>query len=414
MNEPPQSAGGASRRQFLFSGALAGLGAATALGTAGAVAAAEHTAASDSDAEREAVGTDTYPFYGTHQAGIATPAPAHSTFIALTLKPDVDREGLARLMRVLSDDAARLTQGRGALADTEPELAQVPARLTITFGFGPEFVRRAEGEVPTWLKAVPPMQRDELEEAWSHGDLLIIVATDDPITLSHAMRMLLKDARAFADVRWIQRGFLHARGTMTPGTTPRNLFGQLDGTVNATVGTPEFAAQMWIDSGWATGGTGVVIRRIRMHLDSWDIADPAAREHAMGRRIGNGAPLTGENEHDEPDFDATTASGFPVINEFAHVRRARPDDPNVRIVRRAYNYEDPLPPGTIGERGIGTDAGLIFVAFAKDLDAQYVPIQQRLDEGDILNEWITHIGSATFVLPPGCAEGGFVGETLLS
>lgn len=46
--------------------------------------------------------------------------------------------------------------------------------------------------------------------------------------------------------------------------------------------------------------------------------------------------------------------------------------------------------------------------------AQFVPIQNRLDELDLLNEWTTPIGSAVFALPPGCSEGGFIGETLLS
>ncbi|SNQ49443.1 hypothetical protein FRACA_3300004 [Frankia canadensis] len=36
-----------------------------------------------------------------------------------------------------------------------------------------------------------------------------------------------------------------------------------------------------------------------------------------------------------------------------------------------------------------------------------------LAELDLLNEWVTPIGSAVFAIPPGCAAGGFVGETLL-
>ncbi|MFB4414257.1 Dyp-type peroxidase domain-containing protein, partial [Pantoea sp. ANP04] len=80
------------------------------------------------------------PFYGAHQAGITTEPQTHATYIALNLRDALDCESLGRLLRLLSDDAARLTQGQAALADTEPELGAVPARLTVTFGFGPKLV----------------------------------------------------------------------------------------------------------------------------------------------------------------------------------------------------------------------------------------------------------------------------------
>ena len=41
------------------------------------------------------------------------------------------------------------------------------------------------------------------------------------------------------------------------------------------------------------------------------------------------------------------------------------------------------------------------------------PIQQRLDTLDLLNQWTTPIGSAVFAIPPGCAEGEFLGESVL-
>ncbi len=47
------------------------------------------------------------------------------------------------------------------------------------------------------------------------------------------------------------------------------------------------------------------------------------------------------------------------------------------------------------------------------MDAQFVPLQRRLDELDLLNRWTTPVGSAVCAIPPGCAEGGYVGEQLL-
>lgn len=47
-----------------------------------------------------------------------------------------------------------------------------------------------------------------------------------------------------------------------------------------------------------------------------------------------------------------------------------------------------------------------------DVDRQFLPIQRRLAESDMLNEWTTPVGSAVYAVPPGCAEGGFVGDAL--
>lgn len=96
-----------------------------------------------------------------------------------------------------------------------------------------------------------------------------------------------------------------------------------------------------------------------------------------------------------------------MIPEFSHLRRARSADPNERILRRGYNYNDAPTGGSI------SNAGLLFASFQADVDRQFVPIQRRLDELDLLGEWTTPIGSAVFAIPPGCAEGGYIGETLV-
>ncbi|MDR2996832.1 MAG: Dyp-type peroxidase [Microbacterium sp.] len=395
---------GATRRQLLIGGAVAGVGAAVA---AGADLLLNRADAADDAPSATMNGEQTVPFHGVHQAGIDTAAQAHGVFLGLDLHDGVDRSALARLMRILTDDAARLTRGRAALADSEPELSESPARLTITFGFGPRFVAVAGGEGPTWLAPLPAFGIDRLQPELSGGDLLIQVAGDDPLSVAHAVRMLLKDARGFAALRWTQRGFRRAYGTERPGTTMRNLFGQVDGTVNPEPGTKDFDRVVWADGGWLAGGTGVVIRRIRMDLDKWDRLDRGGRETSVGRTLANGAPLTGSREHDEPDFEATTSIGFPVIPAYAHIRRARGEGAE-RIFRRAYNYDE-HPDGA----GV-SESGLIFVAFQADVEKQFTPMQRRLDQLDLLNEWTVPIGSAVFAVPPGCAEGGFIGETLLA
>jgi dye decolorizing peroxidase len=398
-----------SRRQFLLGGAVAGVGAVTAVGVDAALRTSTDAAGAAAEASVPLNGDRIVPFHGVHQAGIDTDAQAHATFVALDLAPGVDREGLRRLMRILTDDAARLTQGVPALADSEPELASAPARLTVTFGFGPGFVARAGASGPAWLRPLPAFSIDRLDPAYGDGDLLLQIASDDPLTVAHTTRMLLKDSRSFATVRWVQHGFRRAHGTTRPGTTMRNLFGQVDGTSNVQPGTVDFDRVVWSGEGWLAGGTGMVIRRTSMNLDTWDRLDRGGREQSVGRYLSNGAPLTGTHELDEPDFEAVTAVGFPVIPEFSHMRRARSDNPDERIFRRAYNYDE--APGAASTSV--SDSGLVFVSFQADVDRQFVPIQQRLADLDLLNEWTTPVGSAVFAVPPGCRKGGYIGETLL-
>ena len=392
-----------SRRHLLLGGAAAGIGAVGAVGIDLATKSSPPAVADPLN------GAQTVPFYGAHQAGVDTVPQSNASLIALDLNAETDAASLARFMKILTSDAARLSQGEAALADSEPELAVAPARLTVTFGFGPGLVARAGGTAPTWLRPLPAFGVDQLEPAWGDGDLLLQVAADDALIVAHATRMLLKDSRSFATVRWVQTGFRRAPGSVKPGTTMRNLFGQVDGTVNFAPGTPDFERLVWGQAenpAWLHGGTGFVLRRIAMNLDKWDKLDRGGREASVGRTLSNGAPLTGHNETDDPDFDAKTPMGFPVIPEFSHLRRARSENPDERILRRGYNYDD----APTGARV--SNSGLLFVSFQADVDAQFVPIQRRLDELDLLNEWITPIGSAVFAIPPGCAEGGYIGDTL--
>lgn len=74
-----------------------------------------------------------------------------------------------------------------------------------------------------------------------------------------------------------------------------------------------------------------------------------------------------------------------------------PGHPEQRILRRPYNYD--LPPDM--SAGQLSNSGQIFICFQKDPMTQFVPIQQRLDDRDQLNTWITHIGSGVYWVPPG-------------
>jgi dye decolorizing peroxidase len=313
------------------------------------------------------------------------------------------------MMRLLSDDAARLTRGEPALGDTDPTLARLPSRLTVTFGFGPGLYRAAgvDDRRPASVADLPPYRIDRLQPAWSGGDLLLQICAEDPVTVSHAQRMLIKDARPFAAIRWVQRGFRNTPGVQAAGFTQRNLLGQLDGTANPT-------GDLLDQVVWATGGepwlkdsSTLVVRRMRCEIEKWDQLSTADKENSVGRRMDTGAPFTGVREHDEPDYAAIDATGLPVMPEYAHVTRARVTDPKLKILRRPYNYDG--APDAAGR----PDSGLIFASYQADIARQYLPIQKRLADKDLLNEWITPVGSAVFAIPPGCATDGWIGEQVL-
>ncbi|MEZ0493203.1 Dyp-type peroxidase [Kineococcus sp. TBRC 1896] len=404
--------------------ALGGVGAG-ALGARAASARDGGTGAagtSGASGEQDEVGRSQVPFHGEHQAGITTAPQAFATLVAFDLLPGVDRDGLIRLMRVWTDDIARLTSGLAGLADTEPELATVPAHLTVTVGYGPAVFTAAglEAARPSWLGPLPPFGIDRLQASWSEGDLVLQVCAEDQVSVAHAVRLLTKEARTFTTVRWVQHGFRRSVGSTPTGTTMRNLMGQVDGTRNVDHTTPAGRALVWIGpttggageaeaadgARWLAGGTSMVVRRIAIDLDTWDELDRAGREAAVGRRLYDGAPLTGVREHDEPDLEAEDELGLPVIDTFAHIRRARTDDATQAFLRRAYNYDVPPPPGRL------SDSGLVFIAFQADPAHQFVPVQQRLDELDLLNRWTTPIGSAVFAVPGGCRRGEYLGQAL--
>lgn len=409
---------GLSRRSVLTGGAAAALGgvvtggavgyAGHGLQDAGAAEAPDWRAVADS----EAVGAATEPFHGARQAGVTTPPQANAAFVGFDIIDGATRAEVQGVLRTWSQDAARLTEGRGGLADLEPELAEDPARLTVTIGFGPGLFDAIgmPDKKPDWLEQLPPFPEiDQLEDRWSGGDLLLQICADDPLIVSHAARILASGVRGVARQKWSQRGFRKAVGTDPTGRTQRNLFGQIDGTVNPTEEDVDFDQILFSDGSdqrWMRGGTSLVLRRIRMTMDTWEQIDRYSREMSVGRRLDTGAPFTGTAEHAPADFEAVDEIGLPVIPPESHMARARQRDRSEAMLRRPYNYDDP-PDGDEM-----SNTGLLFTAYQADPVRTYIPVQQRLAEQDALNEWTIPIGSAVFAIPPGAPDGGYVGEGL--
>jgi deferrochelatase/peroxidase EfeB len=127
----------------------------------------------------------------------------------------------------------------------------------------------------------------------------------------------------------------------------------------------------------------------------------------IGRNKGEGAPLSGGDEFTEPDLAATDADGAALVPETSHVRLAHPEtNGGVRILRRGYNFVD-------GNTDLGRlDAGLFFLSYQRAPE-QFVTIQRSLST-DVMSEYIRHVGSGLWAVPPGATPGSYVGVGLFS
>lgn len=252
------------------------------------------------------------------------------------------------------------------------------------------------------------MPGDALEDERSGGDICIQACADDPQVAFHAVRNLIRIARGAATLRWSQLGFGRASSTSKSQDTPRNLMGFKDGTNNIKAEDEKLMNRyVWVPESegrsWMAGGTYLVARRIRMLIEVWDRSSLADQEQTFGRRKYSGAPIGAEDEFAPLNLEARK-DGESLIPEDAHVRLSRQSDEE-KLLRRGYSFTD----GIDSERG-QLDAGLFFICFQRDPDKQFVPLQRRLGESDLLNEYIQHTGSGLFACPPGAIEGGYIGE----
>jgi deferrochelatase/peroxidase EfeB len=363
----------------------------------------------------------TVAFHGRRQAGIATPAQDRLHFAAFDVEQGLRAADLRGLLREWSQAAEHMTAGdpvgdanHEALAppqDTGEALGLTPARLTVTFGLGPSLFDERfglAGQRPPSLRDLPALPGDELDRGRSGGDLCVQACADDPQVAFHAVRNLARIGRGAVTVRWSQLGFGRTSSTSRAQATPRNLMGFKDGTANLKAEDVDaLARHVWVagdrrgEPVWLRDGTYLVARRIRMLIEVWDRTSLGDQEQTIGRHKASGAPL---GERDE--FATLEVERLPADS---HVRLAAPStNAGAALLRRGYSFTDGLD-DRLGQ----LDAGLFFLSFQRDPDA-FVRVQRRLGASDALNEYIKHVGSGVWAIPPGVRPGGYVGEGLFA
>ena len=418
------AARGLSRRGLLAVSGGVGLAVGAAAGGA--------AVASGSFGSRNSTAVDTleYPFHGEHQAGIVTPAQDRMHFAAYDLRDDVTRDDLVELLQDWTYAASRMVLGLGVSArgafeggpylppDDTGEAADLgPFGLTITFGFGRSLFTTEDGRdrfgladrLPEQLTGLPKMVNDFIEPARSGGDLCIQACANDPQVAVHAIRNLTRIGFGRSTLKWSQLGFGRTSSTSTAQATPRNLFGQKDGTNNLKAEEPDrLTENVWITDGpaWSHGGSYLVARRISMMIEAWDSVQLGEQNRVLGRDKATGAPLSGGEEFTAVDFAKAGADGEPLVDPRSHVARSSPDNNNgIAMLRRGYNFVD-------GNDATGRlDAGLFFICYVKAPE-RFATVHTNMARDDMFVEYLKTTSSSVFVVPPGVGEGQYVGQSL--
>ncbi|WP_314211214.1 iron uptake transporter deferrochelatase/peroxidase subunit [uncultured Abiotrophia sp.] len=352
------------------------------------------------------------PFYGKRQSGITTPIQRQVYFAVLDLATE-DLETIRGIFKSWTAYIARMMQGELVEAyksntmlpptDTGEAVGMGTERLTITVGVSPSFLEKLNltGKKLPELEDLPKFARDQLQEAFTGGDICIQACAEDAQVAFHAVRNLLRKGREHLTLKWSQTGYA---AITSQGSTPRNLFGFKDGTANVT-SQDDFDRVIWCDQdNWMKNGTYLIVRRVQMHLETWDRTSLKEQENTFGRHRDSGAPLGAVDEFDPVDLELKDDKGNLVIPEDCHVRLAK--EVGEEIYRRAFSYANGIDPRT-GQ----FDAGLLFISFQKD-PQQFIKVQKNLGTKDKLNEYITHVGSGLFAILPGVEEGGYLGQSL--
>jgi deferrochelatase/peroxidase EfeB len=338
-----------------------------------------------------------------------------------------DRAGLTQMFKALGAEAHRLCDGlsEGPLEpDAPPPTTGIlgdgsSVGTSVAVSVGASLFNHRFGladRKPAELVEMPYLVNDRLDPAWTHGDVLVLLAADREDQLLHGIRQIARSTREFLVTNWLINGFTHIAPSDRIGqVSNRNTLGFKDGTANLDMGTEE-AAFVWVGSdlndgaepAWTEHGTYQVVRLIRTLVEQWDRASLGEQEGIIGRTKTSGAPLGLAKESDDPDY-ASDPHGNRIPLD-AHIRLARPRTPTTekqRMLRKGFNYQ-------LGFDNAGyVNQGLAFVSYQPTLEA-FMAIQMRL-KNEPLEEYTLPFGGGFFFALPGVRDSSdWLARPLLS
>ncbi|MBD8079963.1 Dyp-type peroxidase [Cellulosimicrobium arenosum] len=400
-DEDTGDAPGASRRQFLARSfvvggvGLAGAAVGTVAGRETAPATGPGQARPDGGGPDEGTATARVAAQGTHQGGVVRPhaIQRHAEVVTLDV---TDPTALADRLDVVGQTIADLADG------TSRALAGLgPARLTVTVGVGPRVVAALLGADTPAATELPAFGRDDLTDATTGGDVVVLVRADDGVVVALARDAVVRALTAGGGVseRWSVHGFVVPRDESGDAPAPRNVVGFHDG-LSIPRTAADVDAAVWLDGALA-GATTFVVRKMPLDTAAFTALPVADQEAAVGRVRATGAPLSGGDATTEPNIHAKDDAGNLLIPRDAHVSRAHPLPAGLDtlMLRRSYSFSD------------GGEQGALFMSFQRDLDT-FVRTQLRLDEADALTSLARTTASGAFLVLPGFTPDRPLGTVL--
>jgi deferrochelatase/peroxidase EfeB len=294
-------------------------------------------------------------------------------------------------------DVSGRTAVGAALEKVAERAAAAPSGTEVVVGLGASLFDRAgiTEQRPRQLTAMPSFPGDVLDPARTHGDLLIHVGAAG----SSAAKRLLDDVASALSARWQVAGFRSGTGTSGGRPTATNLFGFTEGHGNPD--HAHLAPATLIAAGepeWAAGGTYAVVRTIRFATALWNLDPVPDQERIMGRHR-DGRWLDGRAATAEPAFAGDPDGKTTPLD--SHVRLANPRDGNPRpqLLRRGFSYR------------AGTEEGLLFMAYQRDLELGFAGVQKRLAT-EKLARYVLPVGGGYFFVPPPARDDSWWGAPL--
>ena len=266
---------------------------------------------------------------------------------------------------------------------------------------------RSRGPAP--LRTLPALPGDELDPARSGGDLCIQACADDPQVAFHAVRNLARIGRGAVTVRWSQLGFGRTSSTSTRAghaAQPHGLqgrHGEPQGRGPRRARAPRVGGRRPSDEpAWLRGGTYLVARRIRMLIEVWDRTSLGDQEQTIGRHKASARRWA----------SATSSPRSKPVAACPPTATCAWPRPRRTAATRSCAAATRSPTGSTTASASSTPGCSSSPSSATRRPSSRV--QRRLGADDKLNEYIKHVGSGVWVIPPGARRGGWVGETLLA
>jgi putative iron-dependent peroxidase len=258
-----------------------------------------------------------------------------------------------------------------ALRQGLQQLAPLVDGLHVVAGLGPGLVEALGATVPG-LREFPALCGPQVSVPSTPTALWCWLRGIDRGKLVHTTRALEKALAPALQLDRVIESFRHGRG---PNGHGRDLTGYEDGTENPQDAAAEKAALVHRQGAGMNGSSFVAVQQWVHDFDAFEAMDTQAQDHTVGRRRRNNQEL-----------DDAPAS--------AHVKRTAQESftPQAFVLRRSMPWV------------LEQQAGLMFVAFGKSLDAFEAQMRRMagLDDGitDALFRISKPVSGAYFWCPP--------------